>query len=426
MKTNHLLLFLMLPFLLACEGERIDFSIINRSIRVNARIDGVKTRATSNDWSQGDAIGIYMVTAGSGLAPESVLAKNAKYVTEGDGTFNPPAVAHDVKFPMDGSTVDFVAYYPYGTVTSAFEYSVDVTDQTDQNAIDLLYSDNAAGLNKNSSFVDLSFSHQLSKLVVHLKTIDETALVNTAVTVKGVNTRGVFSLTDKSQTASTKGDIAMKMSDGGAFAEAIVLPAESLADATLEIINGEYGYLYDLNSSSTITSFDPGYKYTYTIELDTRSPLSVKAVIADWMDVPGITVTVPKDFKVYQPVGEGTPENPYTVEDARNVSPASGVWVKGFIVGYYAGTAVGSFTNDLTDSTKIKMTSLALAVSPGETSGSKTFPVSLPLGEIRDNLNLKTNPGNLGKEVKIKGKIGTYYGATGLANVTAYAFIVDH
>lgn len=426
MKTNHLILLLMLSFLFSCEGERIDFSIINRSIRVNARIDGVKTRATSNDWSQGDAIGIYMVTAGSGLAPESVLAKNAKYVTEGDGTFNPPAVAHDVKFPMDGSTVDFVAYYPYGTVTSAFEYSVDVTDQTDQNAIDLLYSDNAAGLNKNSSFVDLSFSHQLSKLVVHLKTIDETALVNTAVTVKGVNTRGVFSLTDKSQTASTKGDIAMKMSDGGAFAEAIVLPAESLADATLEIINGEYGYLYDLNSSSTITSFDPGYKYTYTIELDTRSPLSVKAVIADWMDVPGVTVTVPKDFKVYQPVGEGTPEDPYTVEDARNVSPASGVWVKGFIVGYYAGTAVGSFTNDLTDSTKIKMTSLALAGSPGEMSGSKTFPVSLPLGEIRDTLNLKTHPENLNKEVKIKGKIGTYYGATGMPDATAYAFVVEH
>jgi len=52
--------------------------------------------------------------------------------------------------------------------------------------------------------------------------------------------------------------------------------------------------------------------------------------------------------------------------------------------------------------------------------------VSLPPGEIRDNLNLKTNPGNLGKEVKIKGKIGTYYGAMGIPDATAYVFIVDH
>lgn len=426
MKTNHLILLLVLSFSVACEGERIDFSIINRSIRVNARIDGVRTRASNDAWTEGDAIGIYMVTAGNKLAEESIRAKNAKYVTEGDGTFNPAVVAHDVKFPIDGTNVDFIAYYPHGTVSVAFEYAVDVTDQTDPSAIDLLYADNATDLNKNSPSVDLSFTHQLSKLVVHLKTIDGSALMNTAVTIKGTNTQGVFSLADKLQTASAKGDIAMKMSDGGASAEAIVLPAESLEDATLEIINGEYGYLYDLNSSTIITSFKPGYKYTYTIELDTRLPLSATATIADWLDMPGETATVPKDFKIYKPVGEGTPENPYTLEDARNVSPTSGVWVKGFIAGYYTGTTVGSFTNDLTDSTKIKITSLALAELPGETSGSKTFPVSLPQGEIRDSLNLKTHPEKLGKEVKIKGKIGPYYGAMGMPEATAYAFIVEH
>lgn len=425
MKTNHLLLFLILPFLHACEGERIDFSIINRSIRVKACIDGVKTRASNDTWTEGDAIGIYMVTAGNKLAEESVRAKNAKYVTKGDGTFNPAAVSCDVKFPIDGTNVDFVAYYPYGTINAAFEYTVDVADQTDQSAIDLLYTDNTTDLNKNSPSVDFSFSHQLSKLVVHLKTIDGSALTNTAVTIKGVNTRGMFSLADKSQTTSAKGNIAMKMRDSGVSAEAIVLPVESLSGVTLEMINGEYGYVYDLNSSTIITSFEPGYIYTYTIELDTRSPLSATATIADWLVAPGETATVSKDFKVYKPVGEGTLENPYTLEDARNVSPSSGVWVKGFIAGGYAGTTVGTFTNDLTNNTKVKDTSLALAESPGETIGAKTFPVSLPPGEIRDNLNLKTNPGNLGKEVKIKGKIGTYYGAMGIPDATAYVFIVD-
>ena len=48
MKTTSLILFLMLALLLSCEGERIDYSIINRSINVNARIEGSKTRATND------------------------------------------------------------------------------------------------------------------------------------------------------------------------------------------------------------------------------------------------------------------------------------------------------------------------------------------------------------------------------------------
>lgn len=424
MKTNHLLLFLMLLFLFSCEGEKIDFSIINRSIRVKARIDGVKTRVANDTWSEGDVIGIYMITAGEGLSAESVLAKNAKYVTEGDGAFNPVAVAHDVKFPIDGAGVDFIAYYPHGTVSAAFEYSVDVTDQTDQTAIDLLYSNNATGLNKNSTFVDLDFSHQLSKIIVHLGTIDGSALKDVAVTIKGVDTKGKFSLADKSQTTSGKGNIEMKMSGDGASAEAIVLPAGSLTDATLEIINGEYSYVYDLNSAVNITKFESGYKYIYTIVLDTRSPLSATTSISGWLDGPGEMATVVKDSKIYRPVGGGTPENPYTVEDARNLSPINGAWVKGYIVGYYSGTTVGSFSNDLADNGQIKVTSLALAESPVETSGSKTFPVSLPTGEIRENLNLKTHPENLGKEVKLKGNIGPYYGSIGMQNVTAYEFIL--
>ena len=142
------------------------------SIKVSGHISGVRTRATGDSWSEGDAIGIYMVEAGKGLAVESILAQNAKYVTESDGLFYPAAVDYDVKFPLDGSDVDFIAYYPYGTISSNFEYMIDVADQADQSTIDLLYADNARGLNKDSSFVDLTFTHQLSKLLVYLNTTD--------------------------------------------------------------------------------------------------------------------------------------------------------------------------------------------------------------------------------------------------------------
>ena len=137
---------------------------------MSGHISGVRTRATGDSWSEGDAIGIYMVEAGKGLAVESILAQNAKYVTESDGLFYPAAVDYDVKFPLDGSYVDFIAYYPYGTISSNFEYMIDVADQADQSTIDLLYADNARGLNKGYPFVDLTFTHQLSKLLVYLNT----------------------------------------------------------------------------------------------------------------------------------------------------------------------------------------------------------------------------------------------------------------
>ncbi|MDO5663913.1 MAG: fimbrillin family protein [Bacteroidia bacterium] len=424
MKIRCSFLFLMLLFLLACEGEKIDFSIINRSIKVNARIDGVKTRATNDTWSEGDAIGIYMIAAGEAPSAESVLVKNAKYTTQGDGGFNPATVANDVKFPINGSNVDFIAYYPHGTINAAFEYSIDVTDQSNQAVIDLLYSDNSKNLNKNSAFVDLSFSHQLSKIIVNLKTIDGSALINPSVTIKGIRTRGFFSLADKTQrVTATKGNIEMKMNSSGVMAEAIVLPTAALAGITLEIVNGDYGYVYDLSSAENVTSFQSGYKHTYTITLDTRAPLSAVATISNWMDGPNEKVTIVKDFKVYKPVGAGTQENPYTIEDARNISPVNGVWVKGFIVGHYTGTSVGSFSNDITNPEIIKETSVALAVSATEANATRTYPIQLSTNDLKAVLSLKSKPENLGKEVKVKGNIANYYSAIGMTGVSAYEFI---
>lgn len=421
MKTNYFLLILTVIFLVSCEGDKIDFTAFKRSINVNASIQGAKTRASNDAWDDGDAIGIFMKNAGELLSPESVLAKNAKYQTQGNGSFTPASVSQDVKFPLDGSAVDFVAYYPHGTVSSAFEYSIDVTNQSNQAAIDLLYADNAKALSNNEN-VNFSFSHQLSKIIVVLNSIDGSALSDVSVTLKGLNTKGKFSLIDASQTTSSKGNVKMKIADNGQLAEAIVLPTSTLAGVTIEILNGEYGYVYDLNSLPNIVSFESGVRYTFTITLDTRSPLSAAATISDWTDAPGEELTLSKSYEIYEPFGAGTQDNPYTIEDAQHILPVNDVWVKGYIVGYYSGTSQGSFTNDVSDKNTIKDTALALAFTSTETSAKKTFPIQLP-GAVRADLNLKTNPNNLGKEVKIRGNIGTYYGAPGMPSVSACEFV---
>lgn len=421
--NNYLVLLLSVLFLTACEGEKIDFSAFKRSIKVSAHIAGAKTRAIDDTWSEGDAIGIYMITAGQTLSAESVLEKNAKYITEGNGVFNPATVANDVKFPLDGSVVDFISYYPHGTISSTFEYSIDVTDQSNQATIDLMYSNNAKGLNNGQS-VNLGFSHQLSKVIINLQTTEGVLADDVSVTLKGMNTKGKFSLIDGTLTSSSsKANIKMKVSGDKKFAEAIVIPTATLTNITLEIINGDYGYVYELSSSDIVSEFESGYKYTYTITLDTRAPLSATATISNWTSAPQVEATVAKNFKVYQPVGAGTEENPYTVEDAQNISPVNGVWVKGFIVGGFTGTSYSSFINDMSDTTIVRNTALALGALQTESSPDKIFPVQLPSGEIRDALNLKSNPENLGKEVLVKGNIGTYLGAPGMPSTSAYQFV---
>ena len=77
----------------------------------------VTTRAADTSWSRGDAIGVYMMPAGTPLTDDNTGAAggNVRYVTTaGDGRFE--AAGEPLHFPAEGE-VDFVAYYPYQTVS---------------------------------------------------------------------------------------------------------------------------------------------------------------------------------------------------------------------------------------------------------------------------------------------------------------------
>lgn len=428
MKTNYLLLLLSIVFFTSCEGEKIDFSLFKRSIKVNAYIEGAKTRATNDTWSEGDAIGIYMITAGQTLSAESALEKNAKYITEGNGVFNPATVADDVKYPIDGSSVDFVAYYPHGSVGTDFGYSLNVTDQSNQEAIDVMYSNNVVAKSSANPEISMQFTHKLSKLVFNFTPfVAGTDLSGLKVKLTGFNPRGKILLTDGSITSTTtKGDVYLKVSADGKLAEGILIPTSDLAGKKLIIEHGAIGFEYDLSTAENIKSYDSGFRYTYNLTLDptvAATSVSGTATITNWSEGPSETLTLNKKYDAYQPTGAGTLENPYTIVDAKNIWPVNDVWVKGYIVGYYTGTTLGTFTNDLSNPDNVKDSSLALAASATESTGTSTFAISLSNATVKAALNLKANPQNLGKEVKVKGNIGTYYGAAGMPNVTAYEFV---
>ena len=120
--------------------------------------------------------------------------------------------------------------------------------------------------------------------------------------------------------------------------------------------------------------------------------------------------------------GQGTADKPYNVTAALAAGSGTGVYVKGFIVGYIDGKSINDAKFTSAENAESVPTNLILAASADETDIAKCMPIQLPAGAVRTALNLKENTGNLKKEVTLYGNIEKYFSVTGLKSVT-YAIL---
>ena len=126
--------------------------------------------------------------------------------------------------------------------------------------------------------------------------------------------------------------------------------------------------------------------------------------------------------------GNGSESSPYNTVALRALNPtstteavASGVWLKGYIVGSMptggssttlAGTSFGT--------ADAATTNIVVGPTPDCKDVNLCVGIQLPTGDIRNALNLSTNPGNLGKAVTLKGDVMKYCGGPGLKNTSDY------
>ena len=126
------------------------------------------------------------------------------------------------------------------------------------------------------------------------------------------------------------------------------------------------------------------------------------------------------EANVVKSVGEGTEENPFTLEDVAKFDNgyAGKYWVKGFILGYFKKGGLIENDPEAIDSTR-----LALGTTKDQTD--KLIPVSLTKStkgeqKVREELNIKANPGVIGYEVILYGKMEKYMDTTGIKSVSDY------
>lgn len=130
--------------------------------------------------------------------------------------------------------------------------------------------------------------------------------------------------------------------------------------------------------------------------------------------------------------GSGTKDNPYDVASALALSSATGTqtaWVKGFIVGGVSSDGSSSTVNGPEDIIfgvdGIRESAIVIAASANETDYTKCLVIgfSNDSKEAKDALNLISNKGNLGKEVKLMGTLKYAFSAPGMKTITDFELV---
>lgn len=254
---------------------------------------GIQTRAVNNQWEIGDVIGVFML---HGEKVES-FACNVPYRTEDNGTqgtFKPDRQqgGMDIFLPTDGSSRDFMAYYPWLQTLDPQTniYPIDLTDQTDQSAIDFMVADKVSGKNRLDNQAAFVFRHKLSKLILHIKPgadVSEQQLKGVVAKITNQPAKGTFDLlkgTDviPNQTEN-KIDLVLATNSEGTYAEGIVFPSEDYTDMYLKFKTKDIGtYEWSLEESQADPKkFVSGRKYIYNITVN-KTQILVDATIEDW------------------------------------------------------------------------------------------------------------------------------------------------
>lgn len=424
MKIKFILLLSLCLFIASCEGEPTDWNITGERVRITAKIEETKTRASNTTWDPGDAIGIYMKDVGSALS-STINRNNAKYVNEnGSSVFTAANESHALYYPEDGSKVDFIGYYPYRENISGFKYPIDLTVQSDLSKIDFMYSDNATNLYEEFKSVPMIFSHQLCKLVLNINHSNSIDMSDISIIITNTGTNAEFDLNTGTLSSATKfGNIQLNANKNTGTVEAILMPEEDTSDQELWLIIGvdkEMVYKYSLSSNLPSNALVKSTLYTLNIDLFSREfKATPVGGINDWISGPIVDVILEQTQEL-PPIIKGSKKSPFTVPEAQINQGVKGVWVEGYIVGGFTGSKVGSFT---LDPCTARTSSVAIANMQNVTNINELLPVELPAGKIRDALNIFDNPTNKGKKIIIRGSLEKYYSAQGLKSPVEFMFI---
>lgn len=141
-----------------------------------------------------------MTTAGEGISEKSIVmfAQNIPHVVsqaDRNCSFIPTDQLQKIFFPGAGDHVDFTAYYPYSKDVELNIYPIDLSDQSNIEAIDLMTAKVADKSSANPN-VALEFRHRLAKLDISIRENNALTedIIGGTVKIEGLHSKGSFDL----------------------------------------------------------------------------------------------------------------------------------------------------------------------------------------------------------------------------------------
>lgn len=251
-----------------------------------------QTRVATDDagnstWSVNDPIGIYMVANGTTTVAGSAENIPYKATTAAASTSFTPSGATTIYYPVNTpAKVDFIAYHPYESSVADWVYPVNVSTQTPQTNIDLMYAtaDNSGqGYDKTSTNVDFTFDHQLVKLIINVSTGAGVTGTVSSVSIAGMNTSAKFDLKGSAGLTDlgTPQAIVPYTATAGTKYEAILLPMAALSAANTVTFTTTTGETFTWVMANNITGLAAGRIYVYYITL-TKYAVNASGSISNW------------------------------------------------------------------------------------------------------------------------------------------------
>ncbi|WP_308573206.1 SUMF1/EgtB/PvdO family nonheme iron enzyme [uncultured Sanguibacteroides sp.] len=338
------------------DGDRIPvtFSAGIKAAGGSATGAAPATRTTglgNNTWTSTDHIGIIMAMAGydigHGENGTDILASNIEYAADKIGTDDKgrstatfiPVGEHPIYYPRT-SKVDFYVYYPHtakgnnsGELDEYYNYTIDLSDQSNPAAIDVLYADKKE-VARSSAPIELSFKHVFAKVTLNVTAGDGVAAADIAA-LKSEDVKMQFpysslvkvQLWNQGETQTSKTAIFPQVP---AYKEST---ASDKTDATFSVIVcpnidektpvrftiGEETYTVTLDPTVTTTGrWFSGYNYVYPVTVRKKSvEVADEPDIKDWEEEDKGSGSLEMSDMVHIPAGKfimGSPTN----ESGRN------------------------------------------------------------------------------------------------------------
>lgn len=211
MKNNIITLgLLMATVFTSCNNDNIMDEAVavngETAVRFDACIDNFSrtvTEGKKTTFVEGDKIGIFEIIRENG----DVLSPNLEYSLE-EGLWNSEK---SISFPIDGSAVNFYAYYPYSKSNSGLDFkfavSADQSVAENYNKSDLLLAQHTATAGNEES-ISLVFSHQMAmvEVVINNVNLDGESIASVSLKAKpGVD----VSLKDQTVTLDEASELMM-------------------------------------------------------------------------------------------------------------------------------------------------------------------------------------------------------------------------